>query len=122
MLALLPLLLAAFLVGDPSSSPFEVGELDAFKETQQVETRGSWVVHAFDSMMAGVDDNRSSGRYHLLLTSSGQPVQHGWWQVEETARRKFISWGGAVGSMPEPRVTLTNEDTGEQLAVWPGEA
>jgi hypothetical protein len=61
----------------------------------------------------------SPGRYHLLLTSDGQPVQHGWWASETTARQKFVAWVGSVGSMPEPRVTLTDEETGEQLADWP---
>lgn len=74
----------------------------------------------FDSMMVAVTDNPSPGRYHLLLTSDGRPVQHGWWGSEAIARRKFVGWVGAVGSMPEPRVTLTDEETGEQLADWPG--
>lgn len=64
----------------------------------------------------------SPGRYHLLLSSGGRPVQHGWWPSEETARRKFTRWIGEYGSMPEPRITLTDEDTGEQLAAWPDES
>ncbi|MFJ5973494.1 hypothetical protein [Streptomyces sp. NPDC093060] len=61
----------------------------------------------------------SPGRYHLLLSSGGRPVQHGWWGSEALARRKFRNWVGEYGSMPEPRITLTDEETGEQLAVWP---
>ncbi|MFD5795578.1 hypothetical protein ACFWIO_18970 [Streptomyces diastatochromogenes] len=61
------------------------------------------------------------GRYHLLLTSIGRPVQHGWWQNEETARRKFTRWIGEYGNMPQPRVPLTDEDAGERLASWPEE-
>jgi hypothetical protein len=62
------------------------------------------------------------GRYHLLLTSHGQPIQHGWWESEATARRKFSRWIGSVDTMPEPRVTLVDEETGEQLEVWPDDS
>jgi hypothetical protein len=61
-------------------------------------------------------------RYHLTLTSAGRPVQHGWWDRETTARRKFTSWIGEYGSMPDARVTLVDEDTGETLTEWPAEA
>jgi hypothetical protein len=61
----------------------------------------------------------SPGRYHLLLTSEGRPVQHGWWQAEATARRKFVRWIGEHGSLPDARITLTDEETGEQLDEWP---
>ena len=63
----------------------------------------------------------SAGRYHLLLSSGGRPVQHGWWASEATARRKFARWVGEYSSMPEPQITLTDEETGEQLAEWPDE-
>ena len=62
------------------------------------------------------------GRFHLILTSGGRPVQHGWWGNEATARDKFRRWVGAVGKMPEPQVTLVDEETGEELASWPGAA
>ncbi|MEU0970328.1 hypothetical protein ABZ357_34770 [Streptomyces sp. NPDC005917] len=39
----------------------------------------------------------TSCRYHLLLASGGRPVQHGWWQSEATARRKFVGWVGDLG-------------------------
>ncbi|MFF7127193.1 hypothetical protein [Streptomyces sp. NPDC008240] len=61
------------------------------------------------------------GRYHLLLTSCGQPVQHGWWGSEAVARDKFRRWIGEYGSLLEPRVTLTDEETGETLTTWPDE-
>jgi hypothetical protein len=38
---------------------------------------------------------------------------------ENIARDKFRRWVGAVGNMPKPRVTLTDEDTGETLTEWP---
>ncbi|WP_125214749.1 hypothetical protein [Streptomyces griseofuscus] len=63
----------------------------------------------------------SPGRYHLLLTADGLPVQHGWWRSEATARRKLAAWIGDWGR-PGARITLTDEETGEQLAVWPDEA
>ena len=76
----------------------------------------------FDSMMAGVDRNDSPGRYHLLLTSRGRSVQHGGGgESEEVARRKFRNWVDEVGTMPEPRVTLIDEETGETLTTWPEE-
>ncbi|MEV7809226.1 MULTISPECIES: hypothetical protein [Streptomyces] len=61
----------------------------------------------------------ASGRYHLLLESGGRPVQHGWWEREEVARDKFRRWVGEYGSMPGARLTLTDEQTVEPLAVWP---
>lgn len=61
----------------------------------------------------------SAGRYYLLLTTGGRPVQHGWWNAEATARRKFDSWVHAVGNMPDPRVTLTDVETGNILTAWP---
>ncbi|MFF8589912.1 hypothetical protein ACF061_00490 [Streptomyces sp. NPDC015220] len=60
-------------------------------------------------------------RYHLLLSSGGRPVQHGWWGSEATARRKFVGWVGEYGSMPGARITLTDETTGATLTTWPDE-
>ncbi|MGV9888412.1 hypothetical protein [Streptomyces sp. NPDC003395] len=65
--------------------------------------------------------NPRPGRYHLLLASAGRPVQHGWWNNEATARRKYVSWIGEYGSMPGARVTLTDDETGETLTSWPEE-
>ena len=59
------------------------------------------------------------GRYHLTLSSGGRPVQHGWWGSEETARDKFRRWIGEHGSLPDARVTLVDEETGEELSSWP---
>ncbi|MQY36157.1 hypothetical protein SRB17_41540 [Streptomyces sp. RB17] len=64
----------------------------------------------------------SPGRYHVLVTSGGRPIQHGWWVSEETARAKYKRWIGSVGNMPEPRVTLTDEETGTVLTAWPTES
>jgi hypothetical protein len=63
----------------------------------------------------------SPGRYHLLLTTRGRPIQHGWWASEDTARDKFRRWVGAVGSTPDPWVTLADEETGTVLTAWPEE-
>lgn len=60
-------------------------------------------------------------RFHLVLSSADRPVQHGWWAVEATARRKFSSWVGEWGTVEGARVTLTDEDTGETLTEWPDE-
>ncbi|MFD5566670.1 hypothetical protein [Streptomyces cadmiisoli] len=59
------------------------------------------------------------GRYHLTLTA-GRPIQHGWWDSEQTARRKWSSWVGEYGSMPGARITLVDEEMGTVLADWPG--
>ncbi|MFF4489398.1 hypothetical protein ACFY0F_23365 [Streptomyces sp. NPDC001544] len=66
--------------------------------------------------------NHDPERYHLTLASRGQPVQHGWWGSEETARRKFTRWIGEYGSMPDAQVTLVDEETGTVLTTWPDEA
>ncbi|MEU6543852.1 hypothetical protein [Streptomyces sp. NPDC046859] len=61
-------------------------------------------------------------RYHLLLTTAGRPVQHGWWGSEATARRKFSSWVGEYSTIPGARITLADEETGTVLTEWPAEA
>lgn len=61
-------------------------------------------------------------RYHVTLTSAGRPVMQGWWGSEETARDKFRDWIGEQGSMPDARVTLVDEETGETLTTWPEES
>ncbi|WP_225827077.1 hypothetical protein [Streptomyces naphthomycinicus] len=61
----------------------------------------------------------ATGRYHLLLTAEGRPVQHGWWEREETARDKCRRWIGEYGDMPGARLTLTDERDGVTLAAWP---
>ncbi|MFF1547179.1 hypothetical protein [Streptomyces sp. NPDC058291] len=66
--------------------------------------------------------NEQSGgpRFHLTLFSGGRPMQHGWWASEATARRKWTAWIGEHGSLPDARVTLVDEGTGETLTEWPG--
>ncbi|KOV58092.1 hypothetical protein [Streptomyces sp. MMG1121] len=62
----------------------------------------------------------SPSRYHLLLTTGGRPVQHGWWGREVVARDKFRNWVGLYGgAMPGARVTLSDEDSGDVLDAWP---
>ena len=59
------------------------------------------------------------GRYHLLLTSAGRPVMHGWWELEATARGMLPVWVGSWGDLPDARITLVDEETGEELDRWP---
>jgi len=101
-----------------------VGELLVEVRQDRPEALGirRQVVHAFDSMMVGVNRNDSPGRYHLLLAARGRPAQHGWWQDEDVARDKFRRWVGSVGGIPDPRITLTDEETGEHLDVWPDDS
>lgn len=72
-------------------------------------------------MMVGVNSNLP-GRYHLTLTTAGRTVQQGWWGSEATARRKFSTWVGAHGAIPDARVTLVDEETGTVLTTWPEES
>lgn len=60
-------------------------------------------------------------RYHLTLTSAGRPVAQGWRGSEAVARRKFTRWIGEHGNIPDARVTLVDEETGETLTTWPEE-
>lgn len=62
------------------------------------------------------------GRYHLLLTVAGRPVQHGWWGSEDMARDMLPVWVGKWGDLPDARVTLIDEETGETLTTWPEES
>jgi hypothetical protein len=61
-------------------------------------------------------------RYHVTLSSAGRPVQHGWWENEATARRKFASWIGEWGTVDGAQVTLVDEETGAVLTEWPDPA
>ncbi|MFB7575666.1 hypothetical protein [Streptomyces sp. NPDC056165] len=61
-------------------------------------------------------------RYHLTLTTAGRPVAHGWWGSSTMADRKFASWVGEYGSIPDVRITLTDEQQGSVLTTWPDEA
>ncbi|MET8113841.1 hypothetical protein [Streptomyces prasinus] len=58
-------------------------------------------------------------RFHVVLSSEGRPVQHGWWSSEVVARGKFRDWVGEWGELPDARVTLTDEETGTELTTWP---
>lgn len=61
-------------------------------------------------------------RYHLTLTSSGRRVLQGWWGDRSVAEGKFRRWIGEHGALPDPRVTLVDEETGAMLTTWPDEA
>jgi hypothetical protein len=60
------------------------------------------------------------GRYRVTLTTAGADVAHGWWDSEETARRKVTGWIGDWGR-PGARITLVDEETGATLTTWPDE-
>jgi hypothetical protein len=47
----------------------------------------------------------SPGRYHLLLTTRGLPVQRGWWGLEGTGREKFRRWVGEYSGLPDARIS-----------------
>ncbi|WP_405559098.1 hypothetical protein OHV08_34385 [Streptomyces canus] len=49
-------------------------------------------------------------------------VMHGWWPLESTARDQLPVWVGSWGSLPDARITLVDEETGETLTTWPNEA
>lgn len=49
-------------------------------------------------------------------------MMHGWWGREETAREQLPVWVGNWGGLPDARVTLVDEDTGETLTTWPEQA
>ncbi|MEV0220926.1 hypothetical protein [Streptomyces sp. NPDC050704] len=59
-------------------------------------------------------------RFHLTLASAGRPVMQGWWALEATARDLLPVWVGSWGTLPDCRVTLVDEETGETLTTWPG--
>ncbi|WP_432130680.1 hypothetical protein [Streptomyces tendae] len=61
----------------------------------------------------------TAGRYRVTVTIDGQPLVQGWWDDETVARRKYTAWIGEHGSRPGARVTLADEETGEQLTEWP---
>ncbi len=47
---------------------------------------------------------------------------HGWWADRSTAERKFTTWVGEFGAMPDARVVLVDEEAGVVLTSWPDEA
>jgi hypothetical protein len=61
----------------------------------------------------------TAGRFHLTLTSAGRPVMHGWWPVEATARVQLSVWVGSWGALPDARISLVDEESGETLTTWP---
>jgi hypothetical protein len=65
-----------------------------------------------------VDDQR----YHLLLSTGGRPVMHGWWGDRATADDKFRRWIGEHGSLFGARVVLVDKQEQRVLASWPDEA
>lgn len=58
-------------------------------------------------------------RYHLTLTSSGRLVMQGWWGNHAVAAGKFRRWIGEHGTLPDPRVTLVDEEADTVLTTWP---
>lgn len=68
----------------------------------------------------GARDQADVSRFHLTLSSAGRIVQQGWWPDESVARGKFTTWVGF--GLPDTRVTLVDEETGETLEEWPEES
>lgn len=66
-------------------------------------------------------DDVDPDRYHLTVTSRGRPAVQGWWGSEGVARRKFTTWVGEYGTLPDPHVTLVDTATGVVLTTWPDE-
>lgn len=64
------------------------------------------------------------GDFHLVLTSAGQPVMHGWWSSEATAERKFSEWIGSHSAIRGAAVVLAelSADGEHVLMSWPVEA
>lgn len=58
-------------------------------------------------------------RFHLTLSSAGRTVMQGWWPLESTALRQLPVWVGSWGGLPDARITLVDEETGEVLTEWP---
>ena len=57
-------------------------------------------------------------RFHLTLTTSGRTAMQGWWPLESTARDQMPVWVGSWGSLPDARITLVDEETGEVIHRW----
>jgi hypothetical protein len=49
-------------------------------------------------------------------------MMHGWWTDDATARAMLPVWVGSWGALPDARITLVDEETGETLTTWPEEA
>jgi hypothetical protein len=45
----------------------------------------------------------------------------GWWPLESTALEQLPVWVGSWGELPDARITLVDEETGETLTTWPEE-
>lgn len=48
-------------------------------------------------------------------------MMHGWWGSERTARDMIPVWVGSWGELPDARISLVDEETGETLTEWPDE-
>ena len=59
-----------------------------------------------------------AGRYRLTLTIDGRPTANGWWNLLETAERKFTSWVGTYGS-GGALIQLVDTHNGETVRSWP---
>ncbi|UUA11584.1 MULTISPECIES: hypothetical protein [Streptomyces] len=59
-------------------------------------------------------------RFHLTLSSGGQPVMHGWWCKQSTAEHQYLSWIGSWGSIDRAEIVLTEraEDGEHVIASW----
>ncbi|MFE5191926.1 hypothetical protein [Streptomyces sp. NPDC056628] len=41
--------------------------------------------------------------------------------MDEVARGKLTRWVGKYGTLPDARIALTDEETGDILITWPDE-
>ncbi|MFI6658052.1 hypothetical protein ACIBL8_21315 [Streptomyces sp. NPDC050523] len=62
--------------------------------------------------------------FHLVLTSAGRPVMHGWWSDGATAERKFSEWIGSYSAIKGAAVVLAERSVDDErvLMSWPVES
>ncbi|WP_327578468.1 hypothetical protein [Streptomyces sp. NBC_00145] len=69
-----------------------------------------------------MQDMAALDRYRVTLMTGSAVVMQGVWPNRETGQRKFRSWIGSYGSIPDARITLaeqTADDSWSDLKAWP---
>ncbi|MEU2424923.1 hypothetical protein ABZ619_28560 [Streptomyces sp. NPDC007851] len=59
-----------------------------------------------------------AGQRHIILAVDDQPVTHGWWAAEKTARERFDSRVDERGRVTCARITFADEAAGQELMAW----